>query len=306
MNKVTCVITLSLLACNPAAWAIPSSITYQGALKQSGLPASGNKNMLFRITNQDGTQVYWSSGNMSVPVSNGLFSAHVSPTGVDWQNVTPYIEASVEGQLLLPREPVNATVYASISNTIVDGAITPAKVASGYGLVASGTLVAYAGVNPPTGWLLCDGSAVSRTTYASLFSAIGTSWGAGDGGSTFNLPDFRRRVPVGSGGTGSSVLANTVGSTGGEETHSLTIGEIPAHNHGINDPGHAHAYSGGANAVVLLYSGGSYGALNGVQNGVIRTGVDSNTTGITIQNNGGGGAHNIMQPSAVVNFIIKI
>jgi hypothetical protein len=102
------------------AGSIPSSITYQGSLKQSGLPASGNMNMLFRITSQDGTQVYWSSGNMQVSVTNGLFSAHISPAGVDWQNVTPYMEVSVEGQLLLPREPVNATPYALMCDSVAN------------------------------------------------------------------------------------------------------------------------------------------------------------------------------------------
>ena len=145
------VFACSCIALAAPAWAIPSSITYQGTLKQSGLPASGNKNMLFRITNQDGTKVYWSSGNMPVSIANGLFSAHISPTGVDWQNLVPYIEVSVEGQILLPREPVNATAYAMISNSIVDGAITPASVISGYGLVPSGGVVMFT-TDCPSGW----------------------------------------------------------------------------------------------------------------------------------------------------------
>src|SRR4051794_17126972 len=86
--------------------AIPNSITYQGSLKEKGLPANGNREMIFRLTNADGTQVYWSSPMTPVTVTNGLFAAHISPTSVDWQNVTPYIEVSVQGQLLLPREPV--------------------------------------------------------------------------------------------------------------------------------------------------------------------------------------------------------
>jgi microcystin-dependent protein len=78
-----------------------------------------------------------------------------------------------------------------------------------------------------TGWLLCDGSAVSRTTYAELFAVIGTVWGIGDGSTTFNLPDMQGRVPVGIGGSG----VTSVGDTGGEQTHILTIAEMPNHNH---------------------------------------------------------------------------
>src|SRR5436190_15674039 len=77
--------TLAVAVCTwialaaPAS-AIPSSITYQGSLKQQGLPATGTKIMLFRITNSDGSQVYWSSGNLVVTVNNGLFSARITPT----------------------------------------------------------------------------------------------------------------------------------------------------------------------------------------------------------------------------------
>ena len=72
----------------------------------------------------------------------------------------------------------------------------------------------------PTGWLRCDGSAVSRTTYSALFSAISTAFGAGDGSTTFNLPDYRGRVPIGS-GAGAGLTTRTVGAKGGEETHAL-------------------------------------------------------------------------------------
>lgn len=80
----------------------------------------------------------------------------------------------------------------------------------------SGSLVAYAGASAPSGWLLADGSAVSRTTYASLYTAIGTAWGVGDGSTTFNLPDMRGRVPVGSGTItfSETVAAASVGTTG--------------------------------------------------------------------------------------------
>lgn len=125
----------------------------------------------------------------------------------------------------------------------------------------------------PNGYLLCDGSAVSRTTYADLFAVIATTWGVGDGSTTFNLPNLGRRVTVGSGGSGTSTLANTVGSTGGEETHTLVISEVPA---------------------IDYYNSGAGSLQPGVVNG-----------GSVQLTKGGGGAHNVMQPSAVVYKIIK-
>jgi microcystin-dependent protein len=144
----------------------------------------------------------------------------------------------------------------------------------------TGTVVDFAGATPPANWLMCDGSALSRITYAALFSVIGTSWGIGDGSSTFNIPDVRGRTAIGS-GTGSGLTARTLGQTGGEETHLLTIPEMPAH---------THSYSGGIVPNVLSSGGGH---------------PQPEEVGQTTGSTGGGGAHNNMQPFAVFNKIIK-
>ena len=78
-------------------------------------------------------------------------------------------------------------------------------------LIPSGTIVAYGAASAPTGWLLCDDSAVSRSTYARLFAVIGTGYGTGDGSSTFNVPDLRDKVPLGK-GTNNSTLGTQTGS----------------------------------------------------------------------------------------------
>lgn len=98
----------------------------------------------------------------------------------------------------------------------------------------------------PAGYLLCDGTAVSRTTYAGLFSIIGNIYGPGDGSTTFNLPDFRGRGPRGSGtGTSPNPVTPTyaVGATGGIEQWGLLYSQLPLHTHGVLDPGHGHGYN---------------------------------------------------------------
>ncbi len=165
----------------------------------------------------------------------------------------------------------SGSLYAASGDLIVNG---------NFNLLPAGTMVMYGGSTAPAAWLLCDGSAVSRITYAALFAAIGTTYGAGDGSTTFNLPDFRRRVAVGAGGTGTATLGNAVGNTGGEETHVLTISEMPAHSH--SDTKAYHNYGGGS---------GTAGSPTEY----------STTTGST----GNGAAHNNIQPSLVVNYIIR-
>jgi microcystin-dependent protein len=110
----------------------------------------------------------------------------------------------------------------------------------------TGVIKLFAGVTVPSGFLLCYGQAISRTTYASLFASIGTNFGDGDGSTTFNLPDLRGRFPLGKdnmGGTAANRVtsdstdgANAVllGGTGGEETHQLTLLQMPAHHHDVD------------------------------------------------------------------------
>jgi len=88
-----------------------------------------------------------------------------------------------------------------------------------------GGILASAESSPSSGWLLCDGAAVSRTAYAALFAAIGTTYGVGDGSTTFNVPDLRGRIPVGSGS------AYSDGDAGGVPEHALAVGEMPSHTH---------------------------------------------------------------------------
>ncbi|CAF5025361.1 unnamed protein product, partial [Rotaria sp. Silwood1] len=108
-----------------------------------------------------------------------------------------------------------------------------------------GTIAMYAGIDPPSNWLRCDGSNVSRKTYATLFDVIGTLYGVGDNVNTFTLPDFRGRFPLGlDRNQNQKVGANQ----GGNSNHTLTESELPSHQHNqgtllISDSGiHTHAY----------------------------------------------------------------
>ncbi len=158
-------------------------------------------------------------------------------------------------------------------------------------VLAAGIVAPYGGTTEPTGWLFCYGQNVNRLTYAALFAAIGTTYGAGDGSTTFGLPDLRGRVVAGQddmGGSSANRLTNqsgglngdTLGASGGSETHTLTTPEIPAHTHTM-----------GAFAI-SVYASGAIGAWQ--SSGSLSTGSA-----------GGGGAHNNVQPTLILNYIIK-
>ncbi len=157
----------------------------------------------------------------------------------------------------------------------------------------AGSMLPFAGSAAPVGWLLCYGQAVSRATYSVLFTAISTTYGSGDGSTTFNLPDLRGRVVAGKddmGGTSASrltspVAGSTLGATGGAQSHTLTTPEIPSHTHTLNKSG---GFSGSDTPPYVL---------NTSDPGAFVTTSTSAT--------GGGGAHNNVQPTIVANYIIK-
>ena len=163
--------------------------------------------------------------------------------------------------------------------------------------------VAHGVIDP--GFMACDGSAVSRAAYPALFAKIGIAWGAGDGATTFNLPDLMGRSPVGH-GAGAGLSARSVGQKGGEETHALASGEMPVHNHpGATDSQGAHSHTWNASD----NSGGVYDINPATVGGNLLSWptdtAAAHAHNVTTNNAGGGGAHNNMQPFAVVLFQVK-
>lgn len=153
-----------------------------------------------------------------------------------------------------------------------------------------GTVIPFAGNTVPSDWMVCDGSTLSRTEYALLFAAIGTSFGEGDGETTFNIPDLRGKAPVGLDLEDTDF--DTIGETGGEKEHTLTINELPSHSH-------RQLYASNPTS-------GSWGRdISGVNYHVISSPVNF-YNGIFSGETGENQAHNIMQPYVVVNYIIKV
>lgn len=182
-------------------------------------------------------------------------------------------------------------------------------------IVPVGSMLDFTGSTVPnSNFVFPYGQAISRTTYAAYFSLVSTTYGAGDGATTFNVPDLRGRVTAGKGDMG-GVDANllnssffgasgtSLGATGGSQSHALTTGELPSHNHAntLTDPGHTH----GNNAITGSTTTGGGGFPAG-SNGAAT--ISAAGTGITINNAfaGSGSNHAIVQPTMIVNKILRI
>jgi microcystin-dependent protein len=153
------------------------------------------------------------------------------------------------------------------------------------------------------GYLLANGQAVSRTTFATLFTLLGVGYGGGDGSTTFNLPNLVDRQPIGAGN------AYAVGATGGEATHVLTIGELASHAHTITEPngglGHQHGPPGSAIGYVTQVSSGGTSSVPGGTSVGGGGATAFSTANITINSTGSGTAHNNLAPYLALYALIK-
>jgi microcystin-dependent protein len=188
------------------------------------------------------------------------------------------------------------------------------------GIVGSedvGSIKAWPSVTPPVSWMIADGSAISRATYPDLWALLGTTFGSGDGSTTFNLPDLRSKMIVGQ-GQGTGLTNRALAALGGEETHTHSIAELPAHNHAINinesphnhlQNAHNHVAYGsligppaGSTAYQIAGSGTAFGIGNTTATNIAAS------TGITATsvNTGSGTPFNVMAPFLVLVYVIKV
>lgn len=231
----------------------------------------------------------------------------------------------------------NLAVGADKTVLVADSTSEPVGMKWDFVGVPTGVVNPFAGSAAPSGWLLCEGQAVSRTTYSALFAVLGTTYGVGDGSTTFTLPNMKGRVPVGLDSAQTEFDAR--GETGGAKTHTLTTAEMPvhthtqnSHSHGTGSHGHsastgtAYAVGGitvaggaGTSKTADHVTGFSASATSSIANGgtdipagnhahsvsVSSSGtIISDATAVN-QNAGSGGAHNNLQPYIVLNYIIK-
>jgi len=200
--------------------------------------------------------------------------------------------------------------------------VIPATAAS----VLTGMILPYGGTSAPTGYLLCDGAAVSRTTYSALFTISGTAFGTGDGSTTFNVPDMRDRVPVGKGDMGGTDAGRivdasslTLGGSLGTELHTILTAELPSHAHSITLTGttgttgsHSHNVSQYTGQNIVNSGQGAPISGHAMYLGTNNNPTDSagshshsiSLTGIS-DSTGSGAAVSIVQPSLILNYIIK-
>ena len=257
-------------------------------------------------------------------ISPTAYNAFVTDIGTEMTySLDTRGEASMTASLNMGGQKIN-NIAAGVATT---DAVNVSQLSV---LMPTGTIIQYIRETPPTGWYFMNGSVVGRIPNPILFALIGTTYGAGDGTTTFNLPDVRGKVLLCSTGVGGGYPQ---ASTGGEATHTLITAEIPSHAHPVTDPTHSHTMTHGhtttesphshtfggvtspAGVSGQPYASGSGWSFNNAgTTGTATTGLTINnfvgstvavSTGITIQNSGLDGAHNNLQPYLAVAFIIR-
>jgi microcystin-dependent protein len=212
---------------------------------------------------------------------------------------------------------VQGTPYVATYNN-ADGAFYLQGFTVNPYVVPIGAFLDYCGLTGPnSSFVLPAGQAISRTTYGTLFALVGTTFGPGDGSTTFNVPDLRGRVAAGldnlngsaAGRIGTALVTDsgtingqTLGSVGGSATHTQAGSEVGQHNHGIVDPGHNHQVNGTDAA-----PGGGTTTLQGSPHTADFSETSGNaTTGITINNNAAPAAMAWLQPSVMLGKILRV
>lgn len=282
----------------------------------NGVTASGSNSVeipagLFKICSGDGG----GGSGVFIELNPSQVSLDTSPElGGDLDVSGNSIVSSSNGDIAITPNGTGDVIIDGIKYPQTDGSANQVLITDGsaqlsFASIDSGTLrtvpagviVPYAGATAPTGWLLCYGQAVASATYGDLYAAITTTYG-GDA-TNFNLPDLRGRVVAGQDDMGgvsadrltSPVNGDSLGAAGGSESHTLAITEIPDHNHFIGS--NSRVQMGLDNGTTYAgYSPSQYSATNTFTQGVRTTSNGTTSTG---------GSHNNVQPTFILNYIIK-
>ena len=263
----------------------------------------------------DGTDIY----ELDAPTSVNTFTANTLTAST--LTASTLTATSITTSILAATDVSTTTLTAtSITTSVIDassitvtGNVSAAEYygdgsnLSGITGIPSGFVFPYAGTTEPSGYLFCYGQAISRSTYSDLFSAIGTTYGTGDGSTTFNLPDLRGRVVAGQDDMGGSsanrltgasggVNGDVLGASGGDEGHQLTTAELATHTHGAGSYQTAIPTSGIPEET---------GNIINLQSDVEPTGFTSFSTTGSSGSTGSNSEHNNVQPTFILNYVIK-
>ena len=312
-------LTASAVAANFNLFAPPASKTYI-INNQSGYQCTLYNSSTIGNTTPAGTGVAIPNGATVAIYSDGTNFFDHSNYAIN--NFSVGGNALVNGTTTLVGTATAPTPANGDSSTKI---ATTAFVA--YNGTPSGSLLMWPTTSAPTGYLLCNGTAVSRTTYAALFAVVGTTFGAGDGSTTFNLPNYADRMPIGAG-----TIAASIGATGGSASTTLSTSNLPSHTHsfsgsgsgttngattGIYDAGHTHptvggignAQGGGGSSGAQYVNGTNPTTNSGVGNANIEDPGHAHSFGVSISGTtgatGSGTAATTISPYLGINFIIK-
>ena len=212
---------------------------------------------------------------------------------------------------LLAGTLIQGTPYVAIYNNLDAAFYLQSFFGNPYNVPLGAGLDYWGATAPNSAFVIPTGQAISRATYASLFSLFGTTYGPGDGSTTFNLPDKAGRISAMKEASATRLTSTyfggnsiNLGAVGGSESHTLTTAQLATHSHGVTDPGHTHSLNNATNILDNLV-GNNFQGSNFLGNGR-NISANSNTTGITINNAGSGSAHNNVQPTIICNYIIRI
>lgn len=272
--------------------AIPGVNRLADELEESG--AAANLGAQMPEGTGDGSTVQQALDNLASYAKQHMQRAD-NPHGVTAAQTGAYTKAETDAAIDEKVVEIGAGDMAkAVYGGSADGVVKDSDKLGGHApgwWIPTGLIAPFAGAAAPDGWLLCDGAAVSRTQYAALFAVIGTVYGAGDGSSTFNLPDLRGRTAVGVDSD------NAAGTAAGEKAHTLTQNELP-----VTD---APLWGGlsGSGLRLSLNAGTSPGYQLQYNMSTAPDGAVNYTD--MYAHFGGGLAHNNMQPSLYLNYIIK-